>query len=1700
MDASEELEERRRTELSVISSIMGPDFVELPPRAWQNSATASVQTCELVLRPELDAHKEHVSVVVQISLTKKYPNVQPTCHVRVNDARTRGVPPQQLSKLEEEMNTKARSLRGTEMIWELVSFAQEFISTHNTAPSVSTGAKWSLEERMRRRAQAEEEDARRRSKLEQQKRSDEERQRQNELADRIEDETRKQKLAIKSELKRLRDTPLPVRPPAQELLQAEQLHAMDQVVFKTSRITLESPVFVSGVRVDQVQRGPMLDTVPLARKYMTFPVFSDMDFNTVWNLEMVPISSQYYQKMAGKRKLEDLESDLTRLQQVESDHLTKLMSWSFMTLEYVQEYGTISLLSLVYEQKHSMTMSELLRQCHTLSWLSARPLIRCLLQGLADLHRSRLTHRSVSLDSIVLGQGSAWLHGALYRQQLLDLHRSNPISSMKSMQHDIPEGWRAPESLTNPLQYRNARDIWDLGRCLCQILYGEEILFRAVTPEQFLEQCAESKHEVDRSAIYLLHQMLNRSEKGRLSASALLTYLDSATDTESFPPQEHEEQSTSHRQVSMSAILPPRQRLTPSGMPYRAPAGKINSERIGSFWQLRNTALPTFQPVSRYLSDFEEVEFLGKGAFGVVVKARNKLDERFYAVKKIRLSSSAAEEERTMREIMALSRLDHPHIVRYVTCWIERTAVPSLPAGSELSTEPAWDASPMTTSQQMDASALQALHHMTHGNMDDFLSMDKEISSDSDDFIQFGHQDDIEESDGESVSSNFRAEKAESIRPKGDHPDHFDSSDVSSDDIPLSSADHGVSDSSTRVLYIQMEYVENQTLGDAIERGLSVDQAWHIFRQMLEALAHIASLGIIHRDLKPSNVLMDAHGDIKVGDFGLATTNLHAMDGGLRESVLSGGTTDVKELTSGLGTFSYIAPEVLSKQGLSTKYNQKVDMFSLGIIFFEMIASQRYYTTTMERFQLLRQLRMPQIEFPKGWDRTRFAAQTEIIQQLLDHDPAKRPTPMAMLRSPLLPPKMEDEFVQELLRLAANPTSVHRHELINALFSRTQTDRIRDFTFDTGAQGDEDDVLVGVVCQHLRQMFQCRGAVPVHPPLLFPPSDVYGDEKNIVKLLDKSGNVVFLPFDLTVPFARICARSGHMRFKRFDIADVYRENLLAGGQPRAVLAASYDIVSQVREPAAEAEILGVIDEIIRIPGLTGERWAIELSHESLLQTFLNRFPKRFHEALLMSLPSILAKGTEIRARQQLLQAGLTPAMLEELDGWNVRNDFDSSVTQWAALLSPTERSLVAESLAYLSQVTRLSQFLGVQTPIFFTPLLSHNHAHYRGGAMIAVTRMTNATKQRDVLAVGGRYDELLRRFAYPGDSSSAPAHAVGLQVSVGKIVKALAKHQQVHLPRLLGRPEDERTLGPWTPRRCECYVASSQPGLLEAKLQLCQLLWAHGISADVQYEEAAGESPELTVATCRSEGILFLVLVRAHSPVLKVKEVLTRTEHEVNKEELTGVLYDRIARWRRIDQASSGRGLAPVDLVKPPVVSKSAGAAPGHAQDVHLIMPHREGRSRRQDRRMKPSARHALADRASTEAKRVAEAIHSGSLPVFAVDISSALLERFACVVLAPDGVFRAFLSDENVGTDEREYMKQIREQIRQSVQGDAQLHSSSLPTTSTDLSTITNATPGPGGSSHSTEKPSIYPLMARALIYSLRDGRMMLCNEPTRG
>lgn len=77
-------------------------------------------------------------------------------------------------------------------------------------------------------------------------------------------------------------------------------------------------------------------------------------------------------------------------------------------------------------------------------------------------------------------------------------------------------------------------------------------------------------------------------------------------------------------------------------------------------------------------------------------------------------------------------------------------------------------------------------------------------------------------------------------------------------------------------MYIQMEFCEKSTLRTAIDNGLHEDEEriWRLFREIVEGLAHIHQQGMIHRDLKPVNIFLDSNDHVKIGDFGLATTNI----------------------------------------------------------------------------------------------------------------------------------------------------------------------------------------------------------------------------------------------------------------------------------------------------------------------------------------------------------------------------------------------------------------------------------------------------------------------------------------------------------------------------------------------------------------------------------------------------------------------------------------------------------------------------------------------------------------------------------------------------------------------------------------------------------------------------------------------------------
>lgn len=123
--------------------------------------------------------------------------------------------------------------------------------------------------------------------------------------------------------------------------------------------------------------------------------------------------------------------------------------------------------------------------------------------------------------------------------------------------------------------------------------------------------------------------------------------------------------------------------------------------------------------------------------------------------------------------------------------------------------------------------------------------------------------------------------------------------------------------------YIVMEYIKGKTLKQYIQEfsPLSPAQSVQIMKQLTSAIAHAHENGIIHRDIKPQNILIDDDGNVKITDFGIATT-LNA--------------TSYTQTNSVMGTVHYLSPEQ-ARGGIATN---KSDIYSLGIVLYELLTGE----------------------------------------------------------------------------------------------------------------------------------------------------------------------------------------------------------------------------------------------------------------------------------------------------------------------------------------------------------------------------------------------------------------------------------------------------------------------------------------------------------------------------------------------------------------------------------------------------------------------------------------------------------------------------------------------------------------------------------------------------------------------------------------
>ena len=136
------------------------------------------------------------------------------------------------------------------------------------------------------------------------------------------------------------------------------------------------------------------------------------------------------------------------------------------------------------------------------------------------------------------------------------------------------------------------------------------------------------------------------------------------------------------------------------------------------------------------------------------------------------------------------------------------------------------------------------------------------------------------------------------------------------------------------VYLLAMEYVAGRPLSEiAAEGTLSLDQMLDLMEQMADALASAHSRGVVHGDLKPSN-LMVVQGRIKVLDFGLAR-----MEHKLAADALTW-TRDTLPASAFEGTPPYMSPE----QAFGKPLDARSDIFSLGVVFYELLAGKRPWT------------------------------------------------------------------------------------------------------------------------------------------------------------------------------------------------------------------------------------------------------------------------------------------------------------------------------------------------------------------------------------------------------------------------------------------------------------------------------------------------------------------------------------------------------------------------------------------------------------------------------------------------------------------------------------------------------------------------------------------------------------------------------------
>ncbi|KAI9807305.1 MAG: hypothetical protein M1833_000048 [Piccolia ochrophora] len=1531
VEGKSEYQSRQDDELEALRSIFMDDFIELDtgPGAWKKSA-------DRAFKLRLTANSDpDTTVILSVTMTATYPRTAPL--LALGDMES--IPQASRQKIHTIVEHLPKTLLGSEMIFSIATPIQDVLEDAVEAKAAGQEVPSLEEERVQKEAaaveaemvrQAEAEKETMKSKREEdrmlQRMVHEERQRQK---DRLRDSRRKSRQAEEHE----------------NFADIFIADTYNQITFDQTSTIQDDDAQLLSFRA--VTGGVTLSQGPVTNVSIVQPAaLTGQSHSCSLILKQADIVDRTLQDGAFKSQIIDLEQEMEALKRFrDAPHTNVLNVVDFKVnreSNETQPNAGVWKICVLTEYGNKGSMTELLDLVGTISLDNVRAWTIQLLEALEFYHRNGIVHRLVHVNNVLFtrprsGGTVIKLSDGGFQRRLYELR--DPSAVLPSHSAARSTYWTAPELTHAKVEsYTRKTDVWDFGVVFLQMVFGLGILEKYTSPDALLGSMNLSAPSEDFIRKLFKADQKKRPSAFELLASEFLRSNDPLIDSSIRPDDSHSSQQPS-----------------------------VGSQRPLLLGHPSGTDTTTF---SRYANEFHEVSRLGKGGFGEVFKARNKLDGQLYAIKKITQRSAGLLSE-VVSETMLLSRLNHPFVVRYFNAWHEEE-----PIGFTETDEDTFSSAEESSFITTDGPSID--FGQSTGGLDFISSTGPQI--------QFGY--DSDEDSG--------TDEEDVVSPGDESRPAAQTSPSLGGQLELKRTR-----SSTRIqrqvrttLYIQMEYCEKHTLRNLIMQGLHdrVDEGWRLLRQIVEGLNYIHGQGIIHRDLKPDNIFIDLTSTPRIGDFGLATSGKYYT---ADQSSSTLGQVD-NDLTRSIGTALYVAPELRSN--VTSHYNEKVD-------------------TLMERDALVRALREKKHTLPTEFQKPEKAVQGEIVLSLLSHRASDRPSASELLRSGKLPVLIEDETIRQAVRGLSDSNSPYYRKMMSALFSQPP-ELAKDYAWDMGSitrHGPNDLLLQATVKETLSSVFRRHGAVEATRPLVFPKSSYY--LANAVQLLDSSGNLLQLPYDLTLPYARQIAKQAPLASKTFAFGSVYRD-AYTGGPPRSHGEVDFDIVSTdtLDLSLKEAEVLKVVNEVIdAFPSLESAQMVFHLNHSDLLELIMEfcRIPEPKRPAVKEIISKLnVGQWTWQKIRNELRapSLGVWSTSLDDLECFDFRDVPHKAFEKLRQLFHGTdyvEKS--APIFAHLNTVAGYADEFNIQRKIYVSPLSSFNDKFYRGGILF---QCLFDSKSKDVFAAGGRYDRLIEDHRPTRQGQPAPCRAVGFSLGWEKLFTSMSRFQKSTSKAFLKKTADE-IKGQWISRRCDALVASFDAAVLRSVgLSLLRQLWANDISAELAIDV---RSPEELLSHYKDDRHSWIIIIKQDpgsqgDRVLKVKSMVRKDETDVRSSQLLGWLRSEI---RERDQREGVKDRA--KLARKTSAQATGPSSAEGEQDVRVLFPTFKG---------KRGNRRFIVEAAHNRASDLVQSFLDG--PIAAVDVKDDVLDTIRDTSLADPDAWRRLI--QSAPLTERKYLQHVHE------------------------------------------------------------------------